>query len=77
MYNSWEYTYYQDGNDALPQGLHDGADAYFQGFLSLAGYRRFWPEYRVAYGEPFRSYVEAVFIAAAPALKPEGRDITN
>lgn len=22
VYNSWEYTYYQDGNDALPKGLH-------------------------------------------------------
>ena len=74
MYNSWEYTYYQDGNDALPQGLHDGADAYFRGFLHEPGYRRFWPEYRVAYGEPFRSYVEDAFIAAAPlstSQKPE------
>jgi hypothetical protein len=66
MYNSWEYTYYQDGNDALPKGLHVGADAYFRGFLSKPGYRRFWPEYREAYGEPFRSYVEELFIAAKP-----------
>jgi len=67
MYNSWEYTYYQDGNDALPKGLHVGADAYFRGFLSKPGYRRFWPEYREAYGEPFRSYVEELFIAAKPS----------
>jgi hypothetical protein len=66
MYNSWEYTYYQNGNDALPKGLHDGADEYFRGFLSEPGYRRFWPEYRSAYGEPFRSYVEEVFIASTP-----------
>ena len=77
MYNSWEYTYYQDGNDALPQGLHDGADAYFRGFLSVPGYRRFWPDYRVAYGEPFRSYVEEAFIAAAPALRSEKHEINE
>ena len=64
MYNSWEYTYYQDGNDALPKGLHVGADAYFRSFLSQPGYRRFWPEYRDSYGEPFRSYVEEIFNAA-------------
>ena len=77
MYNSWEYTYYQNGNDALPQGLHDGADAYFRGFLSVPGYRRFWPEYRIAYGEPFRSYVEEAFNAAAPKSAAPAAEITE
>ncbi|GAB5414384.1 MAG: hypothetical protein Cons2KO_19870 [Congregibacter sp.] len=64
VYNGWEYTYYQDGNDALPKGLHVGADAYFRSFLSQPGYRRFWPEFRGSYGEPFRSYVEEIFVTA-------------
>lgn len=77
MYNSWEYTYYQDGNDALPKGLHDGADAYFRGFLREPGYRRFWPEFRQAYGEPFRSYVEEAYIAAAPSPQGKGDSREN
>ena len=77
MYNSWEYTYYQDGNDALPKGLHEGADAYFRSFLREPGYRRFWPEYRIAYGEPFRSYVEEAFIAAAPAPSAKAGERTD
>jgi len=77
MHNSWEYTDCKDAKDALPQGLHDGADAYFRSFLSQPGYRRFWPEYRIAYGEPFRSYVEEEFMAAASAPILEGDEITE
>lgn len=66
MYNGWEYTYYQSEDDALPKGLHEGADAYYRGLLSKPGYRKWWPEYRFGYGEPFRSYVEKVFIASKP-----------
>ncbi len=74
MYNSWEYTFYQDGNDALPKGLHVGADNYFRSFLSQPGYRKFWPEYRDSYGEPFKSYVEEIFVAAAPTSAADARE---
>jgi len=75
VYNSWEYTYYQDGNDALPKGLHIGADAYFRSLLSKPGYQRFWPEYRESYGEPFRSYVEELFIRARASGAPAAENV--
>lgn len=61
LMNSFEYTYYQRNLQILPEGMAEGADAYFRGLLVKPGYRRFWEEYQDGYGEPFRSYFEASF----------------
>jgi len=57
--NGWEYTYYQNLDDAVPPSLWVGVDGYFNNEArTKAGWVRFWAETEAGFGEPFRSYLE-------------------
>jgi len=57
-FNAWEYYYYENNKDAIPESLWIGANAYYhQNLVTKPGLRIFWNEYEHIYGEPFRSYV--------------------
>ena len=57
--NGWEYTYYQELDEALPPSLWPGVDGYMeQQARSNPGWVRFWRESADGFGEPFRSYIE-------------------
>lgn len=63
--NAWEYMYYQREDGSIPVELWRGADASFKHRLATKpGYRRFWSEDRIAFDEPFKSYVEREFRAS-------------
>ena len=66
LVDSWEYLYYQDRDGSIPKELWVGADAYFKTLVvTKPGSARFWAEYKVAYDQPFRSYVEHEFAMKA------------
>ena len=57
--NGWEYTYYQNLDQAVPPYFWRGVDGYMGNEARTnAGWVRFWEENAIAFGEPFRSYVE-------------------
>jgi hypothetical protein len=57
--NGWEYTYYQNIEDAIPPELWVGVDGYMGDLAKTrAGWVRFWSETSHAFGEPFRSYID-------------------
>ena len=57
--NGWEYTYYQNLDDAVPPELWVGADGYFSNEARTnAAWVRFWEETAIGFGNPFRSYIE-------------------
>lgn len=57
--NGWEYTYYQNLENAVPPELWVGVDGYM-GELARTntGWVKFWAESAHAFGEPFRSYID-------------------
>ena len=60
--NSWEYLYYQHGDESIPPQLWRGADAYFKDQVQTnPGYARFWSRWEIAFDEPFRTYVSDEF----------------
>jgi hypothetical protein len=62
--NGWEYTYYQNLDDALPPSLWVGVDGYFSNEArTQPAWVRFWHETEQGFGEPFRSYLEAHIMA--------------
>lgn len=62
QFNSWEYLYYQHEDGSIPPELWNGADASFKHRVATRpGYGRFWSELKLAFDEPFRSYVAAQF----------------
>ena len=62
QFNAWEYMYYQRRDGSIPVELWRGADASFKRRVATKpGYRRFWSEYRIAFDEPVRGYVEGEF----------------
>ena len=64
LLNGWEYLFYQNIDGSIPPQLFSGADAIFKEFIrSKPGYKRFWSDFEIAFDEPFRSYVDAVFSA--------------
>ena len=57
--NGWEYTYYQNLDDAVPPSLWVGVDGYFSNEArTRAGWVRFWKETEGGFGEPFKSYLK-------------------
>lgn len=57
--NGWEYTYYQNLDEAIPPELWVGVDGYFGGLASSnRGWVRFWEETAHAFGEPFRTHID-------------------
>ncbi len=57
--NGWEYTYYQELEQALPPSLWPGVDGYMGGQArGNPGWVRFWEETSDGFGEPFRSYIQ-------------------
>jgi hypothetical protein len=57
--NGWEYTYYQNLDDAVPPSLWAGVEGYFSGEArSRPSWVRFWEETEGGFGEPFRTYLE-------------------
>ena len=67
QFNAWEYMYYQRKDGSIPLELWRGADASFRHRVATKpGYRRFWSEYRIAFDEPFKSYVEEEFRRPQP-----------
>jgi len=77
--NAWEYFYYQSRDNSIPKELWVGANAYFRDLVSASfgvtrpGMARFWSEYREAFDEPFRGYVDAEFAKrpTAPESQPK------
>jgi len=62
QFNGWEYAYYQIKDNSIPQELWAGVDASFRnGIEKKPGYEKFWKQFQLAYGEPFRTYVETAF----------------
>ena len=57
--NGWEYTYYQELDEALPPSLWPGVNG-FMGSQARTnpGWVRFWEESADGFGQPFRSYIE-------------------
>ena len=57
--NGWEYTYYQNLDDAVPPELWIGVDGYMENEARTnTGWARFWEETALGFGEPFRSYID-------------------
>ncbi|MDA1076044.1 MAG: hypothetical protein O3A63_14970 [Proteobacteria bacterium] len=57
--NGWEYVYYQNEDESIPPELWVGGDGYFSNQASTEpGWVRFWGETAIAFGEPFRSYID-------------------
>ena len=57
--NGWEYTYYQQLDDAVPPELWLGVEGYMADQARTnAGWVRFWEETALGFGEPFRSYID-------------------
>ena len=57
--NGWEYTYYQELDEALPPSFWPGVDGYMGNEARTnPGWVRFWSETADGFGEPFRSYIE-------------------
>ena len=57
--NGWEYTYYQELDEALPPSLWPGVDGYMGNEARTnPGWVRFWQETSEGFGEPFRSHIE-------------------
>lgn len=57
--NGWEYTYYQNLDDAVPPSLWVGVDGYFSNEArTKAGWVRFWVETEQGFGEPFKTYLK-------------------
>jgi hypothetical protein len=66
QFNAWEYFYYQHADQAIPDELWVGADAYYKLLVSTnAGFARSWKELAATFDEPFRSYVNAEFAKVA------------
>lgn len=64
-FNGWEYLFYANTDESIPESLWIGADGYFGDLVhSKPGLKKFWTEYRHAFAEPFRSYVEEIFTEA-------------
>lgn len=61
-FNGWEYLYYANESESIPKSLWTGADGYYRELIKTKpGLKQFWVEYRHAFAEPFRSYVEDYF----------------
>ncbi|MFK8043596.1 hypothetical protein [Congregibacter sp.] len=57
--NGWEYTYYQNADNAVPKSLWVGVDGYFSNEArTKASWVRFWFETEQGFGEPFRTYLQ-------------------
>ncbi len=57
--NSWEYIYYQNLEESIPQELWVGGDNFWSNEAQTKpGWVRFWKESGIAFGEPFRTYVD-------------------
>ena len=62
LFNTWEYIYYQNIDEALPEAFWEGADAYYSNELkNTQGFRLFWEEYDSAFAEPFKNHVLEIF----------------
>lgn len=62
QYNGWEYLYYQNIDESIPPEIWMGADSYYREEISQKeGYVEFWRKYKVAFADPFRSYVDELF----------------
>ena len=58
LFNTWEYIYYQNIDEALPEAFWEGADAYYSNELeNTQGFRIFWEKYESAFAKPFKSHV--------------------
>ena len=58
LFNTWEYMYYQNIDESLPEAFWDGSNAYYRGELrNTQGFRIFWENNEEAFAEPFKSHV--------------------
>jgi hypothetical protein len=61
-FNGWEYLYYANLSESIPKSLWIGADGYFSELVhTKPGLTKFWTEYKHAFAEPFKSYVEKYY----------------
>lgn len=57
--NSWEYLYYQNLEESIPRAFWVGSDSFFGNEVQTkAGWVKFWEETAIAFGEPFRTYLD-------------------
>ena len=62
LFNAWEYIYYQNIDEALPEAFWEGSDAYYKNELeNTRGFRITWDKYESAFAEPFKSHVLEIF----------------
>jgi len=73
MINNWEYMYYQNRDESIPQQFWPGVDEYYKSQVTTSGYGRFWSENKFAFNDPFNSYAKAYFIVV-PSPKKEAID---
>ena len=61
-FNGWEYLYYANQSESIPKSLWIGADGYYSELINTKpGLIKFWAEYKHAFAEPFKSYVENIY----------------
>ena len=69
--NGWEYTYYQNLDEAIPSELWVGVDGFMKNQAETnPGWVRFWSDASLAFGEPFYSHI-AESIEKNPAFVEE------
>ena len=62
LFNTWEYIYYQNIDEALPEAFWEGANAYYSNELkNTQGFRIFWEKYETAFAEHLKSHVLEIF----------------
>lgn len=66
MFNAWEYGYYLHKSGSTPPELWEGGNAYFGSLAATKrGCQKFWQETSHGFAEPFHSFAESHFPAAA------------
>ena len=64
LFNSWEFSYYQNVDNSIPHELWIGHDGWMRGEVEdNPAFERGWREHEHAFAEPFKGYVNALFTA--------------
>jgi hypothetical protein len=71
LFNSWEFSYYQNVEDTIPPELWFGHDGYMRSEVRTnPGFVRSWKDLLDSFDDPFKTYVNEVISAGgSPVLK--------
>ena len=62
LFNSWEFSYYQNMGETIPPELWYGHDGWMRGEAKTnAAFQSTWRDLEYAFADPFRNYVNEVF----------------